>query len=109
MPFLGAWTILDGVETKLFGSKIWSSKIEDSESNVKVNLEGSNAPGVIHKDGLLIAGSDGVKVNVRLLSIDGKFVQVKRAFDQQRSNISSLNFNRHQSMDKIPDPMKLSV
>jgi len=32
--------------------------------------------GHIHSEGLLLAGNDGKYVNVKLLSIEGKFVQV---------------------------------
>jgi len=68
----GAWTMLDGKETKLFGSKLWHGQLP---SGTEVNLEGAAKPGIVHEHGLLIFGSDGKALNVKLLSVEGKFVQ----------------------------------
>ena len=69
---LGAWIILDGKEAKVYGSKLWSG---DRPSGNEVLVEGSI--GLVHSDGLLLAGNDGKSVNVKLLNVEGKFVQVK--------------------------------
>jgi len=68
----GAWTLLDGKETKLFGSKLWHGVLP---TGTNVNLEGAAKPGIVHENGLLVFGSDGKALNVKLLSVEGKFVQ----------------------------------
>ena len=68
----GAWIVLDGKETKVYGSRLWSG---NRPSGTEVQVEGSS--GLVHSDGLLLAGNDGNFVNVKLLNIDGKFVQVQ--------------------------------
>ncbi len=86
----GAWTKLDGKETRLFKSKIWHGALPTGK---EVQLEGAVKPGIVHDDGLLItgihfaisrvflihldifSGSDGKSINVKLLSVEGKFVQ----------------------------------
>lgn len=35
---------------------------------------------MIHPDGLLLAGNDGKFVNVKLLNVEGKFVQVRTVY-----------------------------
>ena len=52
----GAWTVLEGKETKLFNSRLWYG---DMEKGKEVALEGSALPGVVTRDGLMIAGTDG--------------------------------------------------
>ena len=68
---LGAWILLDGKEVKVYGSKLWH---EDLPSGSHIHVEGST--GLVHSDGLLLGGNDGKFVNVKLLHVDGKFVQV---------------------------------
>ena len=68
----GAWTILDGKETKLFNSRLWYG---DMDNGKEVALEGAARPGMVTRDGLMIAGTDGQWLVVRLLSVEGKFVK----------------------------------
>ncbi|XP_050700415.1 cytosolic 10-formyltetrahydrofolate dehydrogenase-like, partial [Eriocheir sinensis] len=71
----GAWTVIDGKEVKLFGSKLLSNtNVEGHE----VQIEGLASPGIIHKDGLLLTGKDGNKVNVARLSIEGKMMNASK-------------------------------
>ncbi|XP_064080015.1 cytosolic 10-formyltetrahydrofolate dehydrogenase-like isoform X1 [Macrobrachium nipponense] len=71
----GAWTVIDGQEVKLFGSKLYTgSAVEGRE----VAIEGLGTAGVIHKDGLLLTGSDGKKVNVARMSVDGKMMNAAK-------------------------------
>ena len=44
----------------------------------KVSIESLASPGHVHAGGLLIPTSDGQAVNVKLLSVEGKFVQADR-------------------------------
>ena len=52
----GAWAILDGKETKLFGSKMWHGQLP-TENVTEVNLEGASKPALVHDKGLLIFGN----------------------------------------------------
>lgn len=71
----GAWTVMDGKEVKLFGSKMFTGSVSDGS---EVEIEGLSAPGIIHKDGLLLTGTDGQKVNVSRLSVDGKMMNASK-------------------------------
>ncbi|XP_069994485.1 cytosolic 10-formyltetrahydrofolate dehydrogenase isoform X1 [Penaeus vannamei] len=71
----GAWTVMDGKEVKLFGSKMFTGSVSDGR---EVEIEGLSAPGIIHKDGLLLTGTDGQKVNVSRLSVDGKMMNASK-------------------------------
>ena len=71
----GAWITLDGRQTRVFGSKMWHGA---KPRGTEVAIEGATAPGVVHSEGLLISGSDGRHVNVKLLSVEGKFVQAEK-------------------------------
>ena len=69
----GAWITLDGRQTRVFGSKMWHGA---KPKGTEVIIDGSAAPGIVHSEGLLISGSDGRHINVKLLNVEGKFVQV---------------------------------
>lgn len=49
----GAWTLLGGKETKLFGSKMWHGVIPKGR---EVELAGAVKPAIVHEKGLLIFG-----------------------------------------------------
>jgi len=68
----GAWIVLDGKETKVFGSKLWYGP--QPVNKTEVTVEGASAPALVHYDGLLIPGNDRKYVNVARLSIDGKML-----------------------------------
>jgi formyltetrahydrofolate dehydrogenase len=68
----GAWAMLGGQQTKLFGSRLWHGAVEPGR---EVELEGAARPGVVTKDGLMLAGTDGRWLCVKLLSVAGKFVK----------------------------------
>ena len=68
----GAWAVLDGKETKLFNSRLWYG---DMDQGREVGLQGAAGPGVVTRDGLMIPGTDGKWLVVRLLSVEGKFVK----------------------------------
>jgi len=66
----GAWTMLDGKQTKLFNSKLWHLQVEEG---LEVELEGSAHKGKVTKDGLMICGTDGKWLCVQLLQVEGRF------------------------------------
>ncbi|XP_037088208.1 cytosolic 10-formyltetrahydrofolate dehydrogenase-like isoform X1 [Pollicipes pollicipes] len=71
----GAWIVMDGQETKLYGSKRFSGARPDG---TEVAIEGCDRPGVICSHGLILTGSDGKMVSVARLSVAGKMVQAAR-------------------------------
>lgn len=58
-------------EVSLFGSSIWGNSAEEGEKIEILNTQ----PAIIHEEGLLISGSDGVFVNVKRVKINGKLIQ----------------------------------
>ena len=59
----GAWTMLDGKETKMFGSKLWHGALPQGQ---EVVLEGAAKPGIVHEGGLLIFGKEPICYSVGL-------------------------------------------
>ena len=68
----GAWALLDGQQTKLFGSRLWHGAVEPGR---EVEVEGAARPGLVTRDGLMLAGTDGRWLCVKLLSVEGRFVK----------------------------------
>jgi len=66
----GAWTLLDGKQTKLFGSRLWHLEVEEG---MEVELDGAVQKGRITRDGLMICGNDNKWLLVKLLQVEGKF------------------------------------
>lgn len=58
----------DYEDALLFGSTVWRKPKPQGD---EVEIEGT-LPGVIHEDGLLLTGSDGVYVNVKRVKVNGK-------------------------------------
>lgn len=52
----------------LFGSSVWTKSKPEGRS---LEIEGA-ASALIHDDGVLLTGSDGVYVNVKRVKINGK-------------------------------------
>ncbi len=73
----GAWIVLDEKTTKVFDSRLWSPRPLPEETK-EVIVEGMKEPGLVHEGGLLLTGSDGRKVNIRLLQVEGKFTQAAK-------------------------------
>ena len=64
----GAIITLDGKETKVFGSKLWTATIPEEVHKVFItSTDGSPKEGFIHNEGLLLSGNDGKSINVGLL------------------------------------------
>lgn len=59
----GAWTVLDGIEVKLFKSVIWT---KESPTGDHVTIDTLQIPAIVHDNGLLITCNDGLKVNTTL-------------------------------------------
>ncbi|XP_040565734.1 cytosolic 10-formyltetrahydrofolate dehydrogenase isoform X1 [Lepeophtheirus salmonis] len=81
----GAWTLIDGKETKLFGSQLWRRKKRPDPLGV-VTLS-NNKEGIAHEDGLLISGSDGKCVNVKMASRAGKFIKANQLFETRDGDV----------------------
>jgi len=72
----GAWLMLDGKQTKVFGSTLWGGRVPRRTREVAV--EGMAAPGLVHAGGLLLTGSDGRRLNVARISVDGKMMNASK-------------------------------
>ena len=88
----GAIITLDGKDTKIFGSKVWTGDIPTEVTEVDITtIDGTHTKGLIHDDGLLLSGNDGKHVNVGLLSIEGKFVKANK-YGQSAESGEELTF-----------------
>jgi len=68
----GAWAVLEGKQTKLFQSRLWHGPVDEGR---EVHMEGAPSSALVTRDGLMITGTDGKKLCVKLLSVEGKFVK----------------------------------
>jgi len=59
----------------LYQSRLWYGGIEEG---VSVAIEGCNKEGIVNKDGLMICGADGKWLNVKLVSINGKYMKATK-------------------------------
>ena len=92
----GAIITLNGKDTKVFGSKLWTDKTPNVVSEVEITTtEGTNVKGIVHDDGLLLTGNDGKHVNVGLLSIEGKFVKAHK-YGQKAEAEEELTFSEEE-------------
>ncbi|CAK8681490.1 unnamed protein product [Clavelina lepadiformis] len=72
----GAWTTINGEQITLYGSTIHRSKVPTGE---QVHIEGMSNPAIVHKNGLLLYGNDGKKVNVKNIQYsDGRMVPASK-------------------------------
>jgi len=71
----GAWVVMDGQETKLYGSKRFSGTRPEG---TEVAVEGCDRPGVNCSHGHVHTGNDGKMVSVARLSVAGKMVQAAK-------------------------------
>ncbi|XP_068238222.1 cytosolic 10-formyltetrahydrofolate dehydrogenase isoform X1 [Palaemon carinicauda] len=100
----GAWTVIDGQEVKLFGSKLHSGGAVEGQ---ELQIEGLGTPGIIHKDGLLLTGSDGKKLNVARLSVDGKMMNAaKYGAAAEATEAVELTAEEQGISDKLKDTWK---
>ena len=77
----GAWTLLDGKETKLFGSKLWHGVLP---TGTNVNLEGAAKPGIVHENGLLVFGNWYLTVDKDLNILVVLFFPYEFCFDTHK-------------------------
>uniref|UniRef100_A0A2P2HYA6 10-formyltetrahydrofolate dehydrogenase n=2 Tax=Hirondellea gigas TaxID=1518452 RepID=A0A2P2HYA6_9CRUS len=90
----GAWVIMDGKETKLYGSKLWSGGAPSDAREVPI--EGLSSPALLHKDGLLIPGIDGAQVNVSRISVDGKMMAAGKYGAAGGAEAEALELTEHE-------------
>lgn len=73
----GAWTEIDGEKVTLYGSQMWHKLKPRTYTEVKI--EGLSQPALVHKDGLLLYGTDGKACNVTQLQFDsGKMISANK-------------------------------
>ncbi|KAJ3652204.1 hypothetical protein Zmor_018189 [Zophobas morio] len=89
----------DFQEVFLFGSSIWKGS---KPSGNEIDVEGAD-PGLIHEDGLLISGHDGVLVNVKRVKIGGR-MKLAAVLDQVTKQVTvELTQEEKAQIDSIRD------
>ncbi|XP_078001442.1 mitochondrial 10-formyltetrahydrofolate dehydrogenase-like isoform X2 [Glandiceps talaboti] len=72
----GAWSTIDGQQVTFYGSTLLDGSDPDG---TQLEIPGMSKPGIVHKDGLVLYGNDGKKLNVKTLLLgDGKMIQASR-------------------------------
>ncbi|KAF2894176.1 hypothetical protein ILUMI_11999 [Ignelater luminosus] len=71
---------LEPQEVLLFGSSLWRKPLPIGK---QVDIEGT-LPGIIHEDGLILTGKDGVLVNVKRIKINGRMKQTAKLDEVSR-------------------------
>lgn len=82
----GAWTLINGEEIRLYGSKIWDQKIPEGD---QVDVDGHI--GIVHEDGLLIKIDKNNSVNIERLKIGNRTI-IASKFGKQSDNNQSIEF-----------------
>lgn len=84
----GAWTVVDGKEIKLYGSRLWTNPIPTPI--VDVDVEGLSKKAIVHSEGLLFFGNDDKALSVKQLVLeDGRMINAaKFGQDDSASNAS---------------------
>ncbi|XP_039263657.2 cytosolic 10-formyltetrahydrofolate dehydrogenase-like [Styela clava] len=63
----GAWAMVEGQKITFYGSTLHRSKLPTGQ---EVKVEGMERPAIIHKNGMILFGSDRKKVNVKNLQYE---------------------------------------
>ncbi len=77
----GAWATIGGEKITLYGSDVWPYSRPRGRDLV---IEGMKETGVVHKEGLLLYGSDGVPINVKQLQYEsGKMISASQYGEEE--------------------------
>lgn len=98
----GAWIKIGGQAVKLYGSKIWNKKslptgesiqidgkfsCQNDSSFTKISLPDCQSTAILHSEGLLVKGKDGVAVNFTKLGLEsGKMILASKFGAQDQSS-----------------------
>ena len=95
----GAWAMLEGKVTKLFNSRLWHGSMEEGR---EVELEKSVRPGLVTRDGLMLCGTDGRWLCVKLLAVEGKLVKAHE-FGEEKEGEEALELTGEEQgwVDKV--------
>lgn len=100
----GAWTSINGEKITLFGSAIHRSKTPAGD---QVSIDGLQQPGLVHKNGLLLFGNDGKKINVKNIQYsDGRMVPASKFGQADASESLELTEEEAGMQDKLRDAWK---
>jgi len=84
----GAWAMIDGEQVTFYGSTMFSKS--SPPSGTEVVIEGMEKPAIVHKDGMLLFGTDGKMVNVKTLQLgDGKMIPASKfgAMEEEQEDL----------------------
>ncbi|XP_076362354.1 mitochondrial 10-formyltetrahydrofolate dehydrogenase-like isoform X1 [Tachypleus tridentatus] len=97
----GAWTYLNGQPVKVYGSQIWSAPVPSGQ---EVTIEGMKQPAIVHKEGLVLFGSDWKPINVqRLMFEDGKMINAAK-YGQSEDETQEIELTQEEL--KLADSVK---
>lgn len=101
----GAWSTIDGKEVTFFGSSMYHRKNLPEIFN-EVKIDGLNTPALTHRNGMLLTGSDGQKINVTSLQLDdGKMIAANKygqtSEEQQELELTEDEVKIKESISKI--------
>lgn len=80
----GAWTTINGEETRLFGSTLWNGD-KAPEHEIEVAVE--DRVGIVHEGGLLINTIDNQFVNVERIKIGSRTILASKFGQQNESTV----------------------
>lgn len=90
-------------EVRLFGSMLWKEKQQQQqppdvdEILARIEIEGVDKFAIIHDDGLLLEGNDGVFVNVKRVRINGKMRNATDLLNQQQNiNVQITDYTQNE-------------
>jgi len=84
----GAWCTINNEQVTLYGSSLYRNKVPEGE---EVQIEGLSKPGIVHKGGLVIQGTDGCTVNIKNVQMsDGRMVAAKDLLNPASSEALTL-------------------
>lgn len=96
----GAWTLVDGQKLTFYGSSVWEGPMPDGHA---VSVSDSRKA-FVHKDGMLLFGTDGKAVNVRQLQLEsGKMISASRYGQQDEVVEIQLTDAEKEIASKIKD------
>ncbi|KAL4217352.1 Mitochondrial 10-formyltetrahydrofolate dehydrogenase [Mactra antiquata] len=72
----GAWGTINGEQVTFYGSRVWNRM---EPRGTSVNIEGASKPAIVHKNGMILFGSDGKMVNVSQVQLaSGKMINANK-------------------------------
>jgi len=100
----GAWCNINNEQVTLYGSTMHRNKVPEGE---EVLIEGLSTPAVVHKNGLVIQGSDGRTINIKNVQMsDGRMIAAKDLLNPSSSEELELTSDEIEMKDQLSNVWK---